>query len=105
MVEINFIEVYCQPAKNIFEATILHCIKYFKRVKEKEHERDSFAHTSFRQWRSREEETSWGKRLWTRLGGGSTQGRRQKIFQGGGQWKKYQKLAKKYRKIALFSLF
>jgi len=25
--------------------------------------------------------------------------------EGGGQWKKDQKLAKKYRKIALFSLF
>jgi len=34
MVEINFMEVYFQPAKNIFEATIYHCIKYFKRVKE-----------------------------------------------------------------------
>jgi len=30
MGEINFMEVYCQPAKNIFEATIFHCIKYFK---------------------------------------------------------------------------
>jgi len=33
MVEINFMEMYCQPAKNIFEATIFHCKKYFKRVK------------------------------------------------------------------------
>jgi len=33
------------------------------------------------------------------------QGRRQKIFQGGVNGKKNRKLAKKYRKIALFSLF
>jgi len=30
----NLMEMYCQPAKNIFEATIFHCKKYFKRVKE-----------------------------------------------------------------------
>jgi len=34
MVEINLTEVYYQPDKNIFEATIFHCIKYFKRIKE-----------------------------------------------------------------------
>jgi len=33
------------------------------------------------------------------------QGRRQKIFQGGGPTKKKTKIPKKYRKIALFSLF
>jgi len=31
MVEINFMEMYCQPAKNLFEATIFHCKKYFKK--------------------------------------------------------------------------
>jgi len=34
MVEINFMEMYSQPAKSIFEVTIFHCKKYFKRVKE-----------------------------------------------------------------------
>jgi len=34
MVEINFMELYFQPAKNISEAAIFHCQKYFKRVKE-----------------------------------------------------------------------
>jgi len=34
-----------------------------------------------------------------------SQGRWQKIFQGGGQRKKDRKLSKKYRKMALFSLF
>jgi len=29
MLEINFMEVYCQPAKNIFEAIIFYYKKYF----------------------------------------------------------------------------
>jgi len=33
MVEINFMEMYCQPAKNIFDATIFHCKKYFSKIK------------------------------------------------------------------------
>jgi len=36
---------------------------------------------------------------------GTKQGRRQKIFQGGGATEKRPKISKKYRKIALFSLF
>jgi len=35
----------------------------------------------------------------------SSHGRRQKIFQGGGPTEKKPKISKKYRKIALFSLF
>jgi len=37
-------------------------------------------------------------------GGNLQQGRRQKIFQGGGQKEKRPKISKKYRKIALLSL-
>jgi len=33
MMEINFTEVYCQPAKNIFEATIFHCKNILKELK------------------------------------------------------------------------
>jgi len=52
MVEINFMELYCQPAKNIFESTIFHCKNILK--KQKNNERYSFAHTSFGQWHSGE---------------------------------------------------
>jgi len=70
MVEINFMEVYCQSSKNIFEATIFLCKKYFK-IKEKW---AIFirAHFIWAVWHSWEGGTSWGRCPRTRLGGGST---------------------------------